>query len=255
MQTHVTDEQTAKCDQLSGLLGPLDGLFAIVSSSGDKGTREPDIADEVVRLIRYVSILFSYKLRRKTHMSGSNRDVPVVANTRLDDMKVRQLGKFFRQTLNQVGESRDGILHTHVFETQCQIALREGCDMLTVAVRPGAEAYGRLLDANGLADGLNEFEREPRTVLDGAAILVRAVVRDVLDELVDEISVRAMQLDAVEPGALDCVHGRLGEERNVASDVCARRRGNGQYSARPGRFSAVAHRQLSFRTAVYPPCP
>ena len=51
-------------------------------------------------------------------------------------------------------------------------------------------------------DGVRHFEHEPGAVLDRAAIAVVALVAAVLQELVEQIAVRAVDLDAVEAGLL-----------------------------------------------------
>ena len=61
--------------------------------------------------------------------------------------------------------------------------------------RPRAEADRGAARADGVDDGLEDVEREARAVCDGAAVRVRALVRVGLDELVDEVPVRAVDLD------------------------------------------------------------
>ncbi len=47
-------------------------------------------------------------------------------------------------------------------------------------------------------DGVRHFEHEARPVFDSAAVAVRALVAAVLQELVEKVAVRAMNLDPVE---------------------------------------------------------
>ena len=49
-------------------------------------------------------------------------------------------------------------------------------------------------------DGVRHFEQEAGAVLDRTAVAIVALVRAVLQELVEEIAVRAMHLDAVKTG-------------------------------------------------------
>lgn len=72
---------------------------------------------------------------------------------------------------------------------------------------PRTQPYSSSLRADLLYDLLNDFQPEPRAILDGAAVCVCAVVTDVLQELVEEETVCAVDLDAVEAGAVYCVGG------------------------------------------------
>ena len=57
--------------------------------------------------------------------------------------------------------------------------------LLTLVLAPRAQADGGLVLSDGSSDGVEDLEREPRAVLNRAAVLVRPLVRDVLVELVD----------------------------------------------------------------------
>ncbi len=66
-------------------------------------------------------------------------------------------------------------------------------------------ASGRQVHANAVRppyrDGsVGHFEQEAGAVLDRAAVLVRPMVRTVLEELVRQVAVGAVDLDAVEAG-------------------------------------------------------
>src|SRR5262249_24043850 len=62
------------------------------------------------------------------------------------------------------------------------------------------DAQTRTHGANGSSHRVDDLEQEPHTVLDAASISVGALVGAVAQKLVDQISVRAMHLDAVEAG-------------------------------------------------------
>ena len=83
---------------------------------------------------------------------------------------------------------------------------------------PRADAERSLFRTNRRYHGVEHFQREPTPVLDGAAILICALVRDVLEELVDQVAVRAVQLDAVAPRAVDRVPGGVRVVRDELLD-------------------------------------
>ena len=68
---------------------------------------------------------------------------------------------------------------------------------------------------DSLGDGFEDFEREPGTVLDRSAVFVCPLVRDVLKELVWEVSIGEMELDSVESGLVDGLVGSVGVPLNV----------------------------------------
>jgi hypothetical protein len=65
---------------------------------------------------------------------------------------------------------------------------------------PWGQADGRPLRADFLGNRPGDVDREARTVLEGAAILVGALVGARGEELVNEIAVCAMNLDAISTG-------------------------------------------------------
>jgi hypothetical protein len=67
-------------------------------------------------------------------------------------------------------------------------------------------------------DGVENFEEETGAVFDGTAVGARAVVGSVAEELVDQVAVCSVHLDAVEAGGLR-VFGRLAEALNDARDL------------------------------------
>src|SRR5262249_56739869 len=62
------------------------------------------------------------------------------------------------------------------------------------------DAHASALGTNRSGRRVDDLEQEPHTVLDAASISVRALVGAVAQELIDQISVRAMYLDTVEAG-------------------------------------------------------
>lgn len=82
----------------------------------------------------------------------------------------------------------------------------------------GAKTQGGPLGANLLGDGLDDLEEEAAPVLDGASPLVGAVVDAGAGELVDEVAVGAVDLDAIAAGVDDVARG-LAELGNLLPDV------------------------------------
>ena len=71
----------------------------------------------------------------------------------------------------------------------------------TLKLAPRTEADGRLRFAHHCTHRANDLQPESAAVLDRATILIGASVREVLSELVDEVPVGPVDLDAIEPGS------------------------------------------------------
>lgn len=85
---------------------------------------------------------------------------------------------------------------------------------------PRAQADTSLGLANRRDDGIHDLKREAGAVLDRASILVRSLVGDLLEELVDEIAVRAVDLDAIKARLVHGVGSSLAEPLHVLLDLC-----------------------------------
>lgn len=85
---------------------------------------------------------------------------------------------------------------------------------------PRADAERSLLRTHCRYHGVEHFQREPTPILDGAAILVRALVRDILRELIDEVSVRRVDLDSVTTRAVHSIACGLRKRLNIRLDLC-----------------------------------
>ena len=70
-------------------------------------------------------------------------------------------------------------------------------DIVLAVLRRDANARARRAD--GGSDRVDHFEQEARAVLDAAAVSVGALVGAVAQELIDQIAIGAVHLDAVEP--------------------------------------------------------
>ena len=107
----------------------------------------------------------------------------MVACDRLDDVQVSDAE--FAQLTGGIAERRRRVAVVHVVEA----------------------AEGRQADADALLapnpdHGLGDFQQQPGAVLHRAAVLIRARVRAVAQELIRQVAVRAVDLHAVKPGGL-----------------------------------------------------
>ena len=93
-------------------------------------------------------------------------------------------------------------------------------ELLTLEGAPRADAEPDLALSDSLCYSVDYLEREPTAALDLAAVRVGTHVRGVLDELVDEVSVRAVDLDAVAAGAQNGVACGLRKGVDVFFYLC-----------------------------------
>ena len=138
----------------------------------------------------------------KAYLTRLDLNVHITRYARLRDVQVRHVRVSPHGLLDEVRERRDGVLHAHVLECA-----------------PRTDAERDLVLPHGVRDCINDLEGKAAAVLDRAAILIRALVRDVLDELVDEVSVSEMEFYAVAPCAKDGVAGGPGEGGDIFLDL------------------------------------
>ncbi len=111
-------------------------------------------------------------------------------------------------------ERREALGDGRVGRADVRVVLLE--DALDVVLRREADADA--VRADRLGDGRGDLDGEACAVLGGAAVLVGAGVRDGGEELVHEVPVRAVHLDAVEAGG-DRVAGGTGEALDGLADL------------------------------------
>ena len=79
------------------------------------------------------------------------------------------------------------------------------------------DPYG-VIRANGLADGMVDFQHDAQAVFHRAAILICAPVEDGRDEMGEQVAVGTMDLHAVKP-SLFHAHGRVCKKLDNGADV------------------------------------
>lgn len=93
---------------------------------------------------------------------------------------------------------------------------------LTLETAPRTHSEGSLLCTNLGDDGISYLKHKSRPVLDGASVLVCAFVCIVLDELVDEVSIRSVYLDSIEACTMHRVICSGSKVLYVLLDLCTR---------------------------------
>lgn len=100
------------------------------------------------------------------------------------------------ELFNKVSVCRNGIIHAHIYSPGQKISrfsfALSGVRKLTLEFGPRTESEGSSLRADSRHYRVNDFKSESSTVLNRAAILIRSVVGDILNELIDEVAVRSM---------------------------------------------------------------
>jgi hypothetical protein len=106
-------------------------------------------------------------------------------------------------------------------QSDCQRRLRDeaGDNGRTLEGGVGRETDTSLLDSDGSDDSIDDLEREPGPVLDRSSVCVRALVGVGLEELVEEVPVRAVDLNTVSSGSLDKVLRRRRVVRGKCLDL------------------------------------
>jgi hypothetical protein len=91
---------------------------------------------------------------------------------------------------------------------------------LTGVSRPWAKPYRGLLSTNSFSHSIDNLETELRPVFNRASISVCTLVGDILQELIDQVAIRAVNFYAVESCLVDRIGGGCSIQLNVLLDFC-----------------------------------
>jgi len=196
-RTHVSNIMTSKGDQPVPLVSGFRGALRGVSTRRDEHLIAPNLPEEVVRVQTVVVAVFD---PRDTTFGGVE-----VSEVREPPFGLR----------DEVGESRFRVLHSH-----------------SLPGIPRGDTESDSVFADGLRDSFDDFEREPGTVLNRSTVFVRPLVRDILEELVWEVSVGKVELDAVESGLVDSPVGGGSVPLGIGLDFFDRQRTWGRVGGR-----------------------
>lgn len=124
-----------------------------------------------------------------------------IGDTRLGDVNIRQIRETLLDFFHQMRECRFRVCHPHL--------------VLVPPVNPN----GSPVCPDLLRNGFQKFHTEPLAVLWASTILIPALIRHVLEELVNEVSIRRMYLYPVEPSEVHGLLSSFDEEGDVLVDL------------------------------------
>ena len=171
--------------------------------------------------------------RRSAHLGGERRR----AGGRADrDDEVQVGDPALRQRADRVGEGRARIGVVHVVED-------------AAGRQPDADAVG----APDAGHRLDHLDQEARAVLDAAAVVVGALVGAVAQELVEQVAVGAVDLDAVEAGRLSARRAPCSSRRRCR-DLGGRERARRRDAAGRSRCRSRPRRAIADGATGSAPC-
>jgi hypothetical protein len=91
---------------------------------------------------------------------------------------------------------------------------------LTAVGRPWAKPYRGLLGTNSFSDGVDNLETKLRPVFNRASISVCTLVGDVLQELIDQVAICAVNFYAIESCFVDRIGGSCSIQLDVLLNFC-----------------------------------
>ena len=205
--THVGDIVTSKGNQAALRVGRLRGGLRGISPCSDVHLVSPDLPKEIVRF----------------HVISAR-------DNRFDGVEISEIGVSFFGLGDEVGEGWFRVFH-----------------LQSLPGTPRGDAESDAIFADDIGDGLDDFEWESGTVLNGPAVLVCPLVGNVLKELVWEISVSEVELDSVKSGLVNGFIGGIGVPLHATFDLFDRQRTRG----RMGRADGDSGWADKFKTWVF----
>ncbi len=161
----------------------------------------------------------------QTYLALLSLNVNPACKAWLYDTQVCYVRVAFKDLRDEVRERRYGVLHPHVYsdqDRQLQFwSPNSLAQLLTLECAPGTDSECSLLRTHRCDHGVDDLERKAAPVLDGASILVRALVRHILRELVDEVPMGGMDLDPIAARPMYCVACCLRECLDVLLNLWA----------------------------------
>jgi len=188
-RTHVDNSMTSKGDQPAQLVGGFRGVLRGIPTGRGEHLIAPNLPEEAVRVQAVVVTVFDPR------------------DTAFCCVKVSEVRETLLGLRDEAGEGRFWVLHSH-----------------SLPGIPRGDTESDSVFANGVGDGFDDLKREPGTVLNRSTVFVRPVVRDILEELVWEVSVSKMELDAVESCLVDSPVGSSSVPIGIGLDPFDRQR-------------------------------
>jgi hypothetical protein len=148
-------------------------------------------------------------------------DCDVTRNPGLDNVHVGEIREFLLQLGGEVREGGYGVRHLHVYSLLVSYGKNGYLGRhvgLTLKWTPWTKPDAHPPLAYSPRNGLYDLQDHLTPIFDTAPVFVRALVGHVLDELVEQVAVPGMDLDAIETDLEDRVAGSGGVVVDVLLD-------------------------------------
>ena len=142
-------------------------------------------------------------------------------------MQIGKIGMRFRKAGYKMRKLRNRVVHLHFYNiTLLALSFRvsnfvselQAKTVHTLIFTPRAEPNSSSFFADFFHYSIYDIKSKFASRINASAIFISACVADVLHELVNEISISAVNLYSVEPGFLDSIFCCLGKPMNVRFD-------------------------------------